>query len=147
MPLFSDRERTFFSAISKLAFCNPFLQDRTEYEKQALQRHFVPSGLVWSASVTTPDASSPNVVRVHQRLESLIPEVHRRLDAAGALAAADPDELEMYQDSVQYLLYQRCYFDFARASAAKAGSGNWRFYKKFAEDWEHFFRIDGKPLG
>src|SRR5882724_9193875 len=98
MPLFSDRERTFFSAISKLAFCNPFLPDRMEYERQALQRHFVSSGLVWSASVTTPDATAPNVVRVHQRLDSLIPEVHRRLDAGG-LAAAEPDELAMYQDS------------------------------------------------
>jgi len=143
MPLFTDRERTFFSAISKLAFCNPFLPDRMEYERQALQRHFVQSGLVWSASVTTPDASAPNVVRVHQRLESLIPEVHRRLDAGGV---ADPDELAMYLDCAQYLLYQRYYFDFARAAAAKGGTGNWRFYKKFAEDWEHFFRISGEML-
>ena len=145
MPLFSDRERTFFSAISKLAFCNPFLPERTEYEKQALQRHFVPSGLVWSASVTTPEATAPNVVRVHQRLDSLIPEVHRRLDAGG-LAAADADELAMYQDSAQYLLYQRYYFDFAKASAAKGGSGNWRFYKRFADDWARFFSVGGNPL-
>src|SRR5215470_11849686 len=99
MALLSDRERIFFSAISKLAFCNPFLTERTEYEKQALQRHYVPSGLVWSASVTAPDAASPNVVRVHQRLESLIPEVHRRLDSG---APATPEEVSMYGDCAQY---------------------------------------------
>ena len=141
MPLLSDRERVFFSSISNLAFCNPFLPERTEYEKQALQRHYVPSGLVWSASVTTPDAASSNVVRVHQRLESLIPEVHRRLDSGGA--DATPEELDLYQDCAQYLLYQRAYPDIARSTTTK---GNWRFYKKFAEDWDHFLRIGGKPI-
>ena len=140
MVLLSDRERTFFSAISKLAFCNPFLPDRTEYEKQALQRHYVPSGLVWSASVTAPDAASPNVVRVHQRLEALIPEVHQRLNAG---AEATSEELGMYQDCAQYLLYQRNHPDFVRATASK---GNWRFYQKFAEDWDHFLLIGGKPI-
>ena len=128
MPLLSDRERDFFSAISNLAFCNPFLPERTEYEKQALQRQYVPSGLVWSASVTAPETGSANVARIHQRLEALIPEVHRRLDPA-----TSSDELALYQDCAQYLLYQRSYSDFASATATK------RFYPKFADDWQHLF--------
>jgi transcriptional regulator with AAA-type ATPase domain len=144
MSLLSDRERTVLSAISKLAFCNPFLSERTEYEKQALQRHYVSSGPVWSASVTTPDAASSNVVRVHQRLESLIPDVHRRMDSGAA--KADDDELAIYQDCVQYLLYQRCHPDFMKAAAANRGSESWRFYKRFAAEWRQFFEISGKRI-
>ncbi|HEY3741640.1 MAG TPA: sigma 54-interacting transcriptional regulator [Bryobacteraceae bacterium] len=144
MALYSDRERTVLSAIAKLAFSNPFLRERTEYEKQALQRHFVSSGPVWSASVTAPEAASSNVVRVHQRLESLIPEVRERLDSGSV--TPDEEELSIYADCVQYMLYQRCHPDFVKASQGNRGTENWKFYKRFVADWRHFFEPGGKRI-
>lgn len=137
MPLFSDRERTVLTAISKLAFCNPFLPERTEYERAALQRHYVSSGLVWSASVKAPETTSPNVVRVHQLLESLIPQVRARILAGGG--SATPEEVAIYQDCAQYLLYQRSYPDLVRAT--EGSSGDWRFFTRFAADWREMLGL------
>ena len=137
MALLSDRERKFLSAISELAYCNPFLPERTDFERIALEKHFVESGPVWSASVTDPDAPSPNVVRIHQRLESLVPQIHARLEAGGS---ADSKELAIYEDCVQYLLFQRYHKEFVMATQ------NWGFYRPFAEDWERLFHANGKPF-
>ncbi len=122
MSLFTDRERRVFAAVSRLAYANPFLPERKEFERAALGRDYVDAGPVWSASVSDPDAPSPNVTRLHARLTPMIEAI------SGRLAHAEPDELAIYEDAVHYLLYQRYYLDFV---ASKTGS----FYEKFASDW------------
>jgi transcriptional regulator with AAA-type ATPase domain len=111
-----------FAAVSRLAYANPFLPERKEFERAALGRDYVDAGPVWSASVSDPDAPSPNVTRLHARLTPMIEAI------SGRLAHAEPDELAIYEDAVHYLLYQRYYLDFV---ASKTGS----FYEKFASDW------------
>ena len=133
----TDRERRILGAISKLAYCNPFLPEHTEHESAALGNQFVAGSAAWSASVTNPDAPNPNVVKVHERLESLIPRVHARLVAA---VEANAEELAIYIDCAQYLLFQRYHMEFTKANE------NWRFYRRFADDWKLCFTVNGKPL-
>src|SRR5579863_7897000 len=129
MSLFTDSERKILKAVSGLTYSNPFLPERTQFERAALGRDYVPSAPVWSASVSDPDAPSANVVRLHARLSPLIENIGSRIRAAPAVS---PEELAMYEDNVQYLLYQRYYSDFV---SARASSGAWTFYEKFAADW------------
>ena len=137
MTLLSERERRLLSAISNLEYCNPFLSERTEYERAALGRDFVPGGAVWSASVNNPEAINPNVPRLHARLESLMNQIHARIGSTSELHTHD---LAIYEDCVQFLLYQRYYPDFV-----KTGEHAF-FYTRFLSDWDHYFRIAGKSF-
>jgi transcriptional regulator with PAS, ATPase and Fis domain len=125
MPLLTDKERKILQAVSGLAYANPFLPERTEFERAALGRDYVAGGPVWSASVTDPDAPSPNVTRLHARLTPMIEAIARRM---AETADATREELAIYEEAVHYLLYQRYYADFVSARA-------WGFYEKFAADW------------
>lgn len=146
MAFLSSSERTFLRAASDLAFCNPFLPERILHERAALGAEFVDDEPVWSFSVDEPDRQRSNVWRIASRLEELCPRLRQKL-AAGA--AANQQDLILYEDAVLNVLYQRYYFRFLEAgSGAHAGAGpaRWRFYGEFLADWRHFFEIDSKPL-
>jgi len=130
MALILAQERRFLSAISKLAYCNPFLPERTEYEQAALGRDYVASEAVWSASVQEPNANSPNVARIHARLEPLMEKLRVRLAEQSEVAAEDRI---LYEECVHHLLYQRYYRDFVNATT------EWRFYESFVADWRRYF--------
>jgi transcriptional regulator with AAA-type ATPase domain len=125
MSLFTEPERRIFSAVSKLAYANPFLPERIQFERAALGRDYVPSAPVWSASVSDPNAPSPNVARLHARLSPMIESTGRRIQAT---PGASGEERAIYEDNVHYLLYQRYYSDFI-------SSRTWSFYQRFEADW------------
>jgi transcriptional regulator with AAA-type ATPase domain len=133
MALLTESERRFLAAVSRLAYCNPFLPERTTHEQSALGRDYVTGGLVWSASAANPDATSANVNRVHARLGPLIEKVRTRL---AANPDADPVDLAIYEDCAHHLIYQRSYPDFIAATT------HYRFYERFAADWKYFFFAD-----
>lgn len=120
------------AAVSDLAYCNPFLAERTEYERAALGRDFVPSGVLWSASVGNPDVPNSNVPLIHTRLERLLDQLRSRLGQGSDLQTKD---LAIYEDGVQYLLYQRYYPDFVKGEEQSS------FYRRFIADWNHYFRF------
>jgi transcriptional regulator with AAA-type ATPase domain len=125
MAFLSEQERRVMKAVSRLAYANPFLPERMQFEKAALGRDYVASAPVWSASVSDPDAPSPNVARLHARLSPMIEAIGARIARAPDVSAED---LAIYEDGVHYLLYQRYYSDFV-------ASRTWGFYEKFADDW------------
>ncbi len=135
MSLLTEPERRLLTAVAGLAYSNPFLPERTEYERAALGRDFVSRSSVWSASVTEPEAVPPNLARLRARLDPVLEKVRSRI---AENAEAHPDELAIYEDSAQYLVFERHYPDFA------APKPNWRFYDRFAADWDHFFFRDSR---
>lgn len=137
MPLFSDAERRFLAAVSGLAYCNPFLPERTQFEKASLGKVYVPGEIVWSASVEHPDETSPNEVRIHARLETVLGKVRARMETCSDIGG---DELSIYEDATHYLLYQRYHADFLNAAK------DWRFYKHYLKDWNHLLQIPGKSF-
>ena len=135
MSLLSASQRRFLTAVSNLAYCNPFLPERTEWERAALGSEFLAKELVWSANVLDPDAPSANVQRLFARLGPELDEVRTRIEQVGD--ASDVD-WAVYEESVQYFLYERYHRRLCDAE------GDWRFYQSFAEDWKHYLRIPGK---
>ncbi len=134
MGVFSRQDRHFLSSVAKLGYGNPFLTERIQYEKAALGREFVPGGEVWSASVTDPDAESPNVTAIYKKLSAIMELLPARLAAAPDLG---DEELAAYEESVHYLLYERYRPRFV------AAQGKWRFYREFLADWNKLCRIRG----
>ena len=48
MAFLRSEEKAFAGAISRLAYCNPFLPERIACEREALGEDFVPLSSVWS---------------------------------------------------------------------------------------------------
>src|SRR5262249_23041929 len=122
MAVFSPHEFRFLKAVSGLAYCNPFLPERIEWERAALGREVVGHGPVWSASVASPDAVRANVALIHKKLDAMVEPLRERLSAASDLRG---DELTFYEESVHYLLYQR----FSPQPPTRS------HYREFLADW------------
>ncbi len=137
MPLFKQNERRFLEAVVRLAYCNHFLPERVAHEKSALGPDFVAGEAVWSASVGNPDLVRPNVIRISRKLEPLVNEIRERLARTSDVSS---QELGIYEGCVHYLLYQRFYPRFSSAN------GNWRFYRNFIAEWNHYLQIPGKQF-
>ncbi|MGH9666660.1 MAG: sigma 54-interacting transcriptional regulator [Bryobacteraceae bacterium] len=145
MPFLSGQKRAFLHAVSQLAYCNPFLPERMEFERAALGSSYVEGEPVWSLPVDEPERPRANVWRVVERLDPLMEQLRRRLPGAGDSRAED---LALYEDGAIHLLYQRYYPQFFAAGIGRAKStgGRWHFYKDFLAGWRHFFEIDGLRL-
>ena len=137
MGLYSDSERRFLTAVARLGYSNPFLEERIELERTALGKQFVPGEAVWSAPVSDDKATHVNVIRLQARLHPMIESVRRRLDAA---AAADPPDLAIYEECVHQLIYYRYNAQFEAAGA------KWQFYREFAADWRRYLEIPGVAI-
>jgi transcriptional regulator of acetoin/glycerol metabolism len=142
MVLLNEHDRTFLGAVTKLAYCNPFLPERIEYERQALGRDFSDAEPVWSMRVDDPDRPNVNAVKVTDRVEKLCRQL-RELLSSGVFVT-DP-ELELYKDGVLFLLYHR-YEERLLAAAmaelgANAGQARFDFYTEFVRDWQSYFHV------
>src|SRR5215813_5990310 len=109
-------DRQLAEAISRLAYCNPFLPERIEFERQALGDAFVPGGTLWHAA-GLPEPP-PNVGALRER------------------AAA----LSLYEDVVIYLLFARYDEDFYGLIDERAATAPVAFYRKFRQDVERLLQ-------
>jgi transcriptional regulator with AAA-type ATPase domain len=147
MPLLSVREKQIFTAVSQLAYCNPFLPERADLEKAALGDEFVEGQPVWSLTVEDPDKQRANVWRIAARMEPLIEQLRERLLSG---AKAGDEELRLYEDAINHHLYDRYYARFFDRSFGKDtgthGAARWSFYRDFLADWRRFLDLEGRSF-
>lgn len=137
MAFLSGQERAFLEAVTGLAYSNPFLPERTRFERAALGADYIDSADVWSLSVNEPERPRANIWRIAERLEPLAEQLRQRL--TGAVAPPEQD-LALYQEAILQLLYQRFYSK-GGAAGQEAGSGPGAPYAEFLVGWRHFFEI------
>jgi len=139
MAFLPAAERTFLSAVSQLAYCNPFLPERADFERTALGNDYVAGEPVWSQPVKDPERPRANVWRIAERLENLAEQLNARLLSS---RAANEQDLLLYEDGVIHLLYNRYYPKFLETSfgkeSTKERATRWIFYRDFLADWRHF---------
>jgi len=140
MSFLSADEHRFLSAVSQLAYCNPFLPERAEFEQSALGVDYEEGEPVWSLPVDEPERPRANVWRVTAKLEPLAEQLRRRLLGGTQATTA---ELVLYEDAVIHLLYTRYYQKFFESMES---IGRWGFYREFGTDWRHFYELDGVML-
>ena len=145
MALLSADDRRFAGAISQLTFCNPFMPQRMEFEREALGRDYVDAPLVWSLH-PDDETERPNLDRLIERVDRTAGRTRERL------AAGDrhrPDELALYEDLVVYLLYQRYRLAFQEViDPGLVGRATLRvsFWKRFRSDFGRFLDIPGVAM-
>lgn len=139
--LIQSADQRFLNAISALAYSNPFLPERLELERLALGDDFVeePSG-VWNKA-TAMSVQRSNVVALTARVELLAEKLRSRL-----LDGADvsPEQIEQYQDLIQYLVYYRyrSKMDLLVATPAQS-TKSLKWWPEFQADFEHFLNLPG----
>ncbi len=140
----SEPVRTFLQAVSKLAYCNPFLPERIDYERAALGDDFVNAEPVWSMNVDDPDRPHTNLVKISGRLEAVCDSLQTLLSSGAAVTERD---LELYEVGVLFLLYRRYEESFHAAIVAeletKPAEKRFEFYAEFLRDWQHYFHLNG----
>ncbi len=144
MAFLSRDERCFLTAVSQLAYCNPFLPERSALEKAALGDEYGEGEPVWSLPVDDPERPRENVWRIAARLDPLVEQLRSRLIEG---ATAHDDELRLYEDAIIHHFYDRYYSRFFDLSFGKDSlaprAARWGFYRDFLLDWRRFFDLDG----
>lgn len=148
--LFSQEERRFASAISRVAYDNPFAPERIESERVALGDSFSDSGAVW-----TPDGAHltaqqfhrerPNVIRLRDLSWQLAAALRTRLDQTPR--ELRDDELLLYEDLCLYALFAR--YELSLYELAIDESGQARkvgFFPAFKRDFERLLVEPGLSL-
>src|ERR1700674_4639268 len=102
MQFLSPVERAFLTAVSQLAYTNPFLPERMDYERQALGSEFVEGEAVWSLPVGRPEETRRNIRLMVKRMEPLAGQLRARLASGAKVTGQD---LALYEDSTLHLLY------------------------------------------
>ena len=103
MGLLSDAERDFATAVSHLAYGNPFLPERIDWERRALGEEHLPFDSVWHSRHDLR-GENPNEVRIAERSAALAEALRERLARGGRGTA---EETDLYHDLAVYLLYYR----------------------------------------
>jgi hypothetical protein len=148
--LFRPEERYFATAVSRIAYDNPFAPERIESERDALGAAFSESEQVW-----TPDGAHlaaeqfhrerPNVIRLRDLSWQLALALRTRLDAErSALSEAD---LGLYEDLCLYALFAR--YELSLYELAVDESGKARkvgFYPAFKRDFDRLLVEPGLRL-
>src|SRR5213593_499793 len=126
MAFLTGSDRTLAEAISRLAYCNPFLPERIECERQALGDAFVPGGTLWHA--TGDPEPPPNVFALRERAGALSERLAARLAEQARPGAED---LQLYEDVVIYMLFARYDDDFYGLIDERAATAAVGFYRRF----------------
>ncbi|HEV2970139.1 MAG TPA: sigma 54-interacting transcriptional regulator [Pirellulales bacterium] len=116
MHLFTPPERRFAEAVSRLVYCNPFLPERIEHERAALQEEFDERNADWNLQGGI-SRRPPNVLVLIDKTEQVLERARDRLAASGGSAPAD-EELALYEDLLVLLLFDRHGFGEIQPSAA-----------------------------
>ncbi len=150
MALTSPDKRAFLKAISDLAYCNPFTPHRFVCEKRALGESYVADTAVWSSRSDDP-GERENIRHLIARCEPIAERMRSKL-----VEGAKPlrGELDLYEDLVLYLLYDRCRLKLdEHYSKTQQGSGRQprrlRYYAAFEKEFTHYLapaRGSGRPM-
>jgi transcriptional regulator of acetoin/glycerol metabolism len=137
--LMTSDETSFAEALSRLSYCNPFLQERLQFEREALGSEFIEGGDVWNLRADW-SGIHPNNERLTAKSNQLVESLAERL-RSGARATAD--EARLYEDLVLFFLYnryQRHFLDLiTRALESGKSAARVEFFNEFASDVQSYF--------
>jgi transcriptional regulator with AAA-type ATPase domain len=144
MALFTREQKAFAVAASNVGYCNPFLPERIEYERQALGSDFREADAHWNVRVES-EGVPPNVQRLILRTARLVEQCRATLAGGGKPAAG---ELDLYEDMVLLLLFHRYIPQFDRTLQSVAQEPKRQriaFYRDFERDIDHFLGPARQP--
>lgn len=149
MGLFTVLEAGFADAVSRLIYANPFLPERIEAEREALEADFVREGAEWNLQPSDAGAgmaSQPNLALIRRRVDELV----ERLANAGSEIAGrhGASDAARFGDLVLFALFHRycARFDETIAAGEPVGAYRASYYRDFSSEAERLLRRPGVTL-
>ncbi|MBI4083900.1 MAG: sigma-54-dependent Fis family transcriptional regulator [Candidatus Lambdaproteobacteria bacterium] len=144
MAFLNPRDREFMTSLSRFSYCNPFLLERVEHQRELLGRDFREPERHWTVDGPHRDPTRANRRKITERVESLLPKLRERLTKG--VVPTDSEAL-LYQDAVFFLLYYR-FDDRLTAAVVKAvdgqeGNTRFEYYSEFQREWDRFLLVRG----
>lgn len=145
MSLFRPGDYRFVEALANLAYSNPFLPERIDFERQALGNQFDERTADWNLSPTAKD-EYPNVVRLLKVAEELLETSYKRF----ARIAPNQRDVALYEDLLLFVLYHRYRdgLDAAVASGSSRAAGKMAVavYRPLLEHAERYLSVPSGML-
>lgn len=137
----STDDRRFAEIVSKLVYCNPFIEERVRLEATALGADFDEKGRDWNLD--------PRSERRHSNIEQLLGRIEAIVEAGMGTyrdGAGSPVERLQFAELVFFLLYHQAIGQLDRmiGEAHERGIGQRRvtFYREFADGFRHYLGND-----
>src|SRR5688572_8777657 len=136
-------ERSTLQGLARLSYCNPFLPERIDCERDLLGEDYTKTALAWNLWPGL-EQDDPNVNAICARADALAAGVRERL--LDREVPADADELQLYEELVLFVLYYRnsaAFADLITKAIAATGARSSRapFYQDFRRDAQHFLDL------
>jgi DNA-binding NtrC family response regulator len=145
MSFLQPGERDFLQTVTHVAYCNPFLPERIDYERAALGSDFVDAVAGWNLRGDARNLSHVNPLRLTERVTQLVDTLRQRL-ANGDHAISG--ELALYADAVLFVLYYRyadAFYEVIVQGQTQKRTAC-RFYTDFVADWRRYFDLPEMTL-
>ena len=137
--LFSKSDRKFAQAVSKIAFANPFLPERVEFEKEALGKKFDPDTREFWSWTLNDELDRPNNLLLERMVGELTAKLREKISSADSVS---PEDFQLYDDLALYELYYSTIFNTdGTANEDFLAQSDW---DKFHEAFKYWMDIDGK---
>jgi len=143
MTFLDPEERRFLEAVSKINYVNPFLPERIDFEREALQADFDESKANWNLLGDDPDFHLVNTRKITNRAYPILVKLQEHLKKS---VKVTPRELELYEDTALFLLYHYYAQQFKDLIIDPQKGQTYKFFKEFAQYWGRLFDIDGYNL-
>ncbi len=144
----TSEQESLAVAISRLVYCNPFLPERIEAEREALGHDFTEHGADWNQR-NDWDAIHPNVALLQEKAAALA-DVLRK--SHGNKPPRGARERETYEGVVLFYLFHlfRTKFDQTVEAGLRAGNESRKervgFYGEFREQADRYLVFGEEPL-
>ncbi|MGD8962568.1 MAG: sigma 54-interacting transcriptional regulator [Desulfobacterales bacterium] len=143
MAFLNPEDRRFLETVSRLNYVNPFLPERIQYERDALGNVFDESKADWNLLGDDPEFHLVNTKKITDRAYPLLLKLQERLRKG---VAASRKELELYEDTVLFLVYHYYAQQFKKDILNPKKGQTYDYYKEFDHYWGLLFDIPGYDL-
>jgi transcriptional regulator with AAA-type ATPase domain len=143
MTVLNTEDRHFLEIVAKVSYANPFLAERIDYERLALGTEFDESQANWNLLGDDPETHQANTRQIAERAYSIVAGVQQQLKKG---TAAKPSELQLYEDTVLFLLYYYYAQRFKSSILNPQAEQSYEYFNEFVHYWRHFFKHPNKNL-
>jgi transcriptional regulator with AAA-type ATPase domain len=141
MAILNAEDHGFLESVAQVSLANPFLAERIDFERRALGSDFDESQANWNLLGDDPETQQVNTREIAERAYSIIAGIQQQLKKG---AAAGRKELQLYEDTVLFLLYYYYAQRFKDSIVNPQKDQIYEFFKEFTHYWRHFFK---HPVG
>jgi transcriptional regulator with AAA-type ATPase domain len=138
MAILNAEDHRFLESVAQVSYANPFLAERIDYERRALGPEFDESRANWNLLGDDPETQQINTRKIAERAYAIIAGVQPQLKKG---AAASGQELQLYEDTVLFLLYYYYAQRFKDIIVKPQKDQTYEYFKEFSHYWRHFFKL------